>query len=70
MRCFYFCSDLELTLTFTILALCDNKEFLLVKDAAHSDLYDGGINHDKIPFDKIEEFIKKISKIDYAFQRL
>ena len=23
------------------------------------DLYDGGINHDKIPFDKIEEFIRK-----------
>ena len=37
----------------------DNKEFLLVKDATHCDLYDGGINHDKIPFDKIEEFIKK-----------
>ena len=37
----------------------DNKEFLLVKDATHCDLYDGGINHDKIPFDKIEVFIKK-----------
>ena len=37
----------------------DNKEFLLVKGATHCDLYDGGINHDKIPFDKIEEFIKK-----------
>ena len=37
----------------------DNKEFLLVKDATHCDLYDGGLNHDKIPFDKIEEFIKK-----------
>lgn len=37
----------------------DNKEFLLVKDATHCDLYDGGVNHDKIPFDKIEEFIKK-----------
>ena len=37
----------------------DNKEFLLVKDATHCDLYDGGINHDKIPFDKIEGFIKK-----------
>lgn len=47
-----------------------NKEFLLDKDAMHCDLYDGGINHEKISFDKIEEFIKKISKIDYAFQRL
>ena len=37
----------------------DNKEFLLVKDATHCDLYDGGENHDKIPFDKIEKFIKK-----------
>ena len=37
----------------------DNKEFLLVKDATHCDLYDGGPNHDKIPFGQIEEFIKK-----------
>lgn len=37
----------------------DNKEFLLVKDATHCDLYDGGSNHDKIPFGQIEEFIKK-----------
>ena len=37
----------------------DNKEFLLVKDATHCDLYDGGPNHDKIPFDSIEGFIKK-----------
>ena len=37
----------------------DNKEFLLVKDATHCDLYDGGPSHDKIPFDSIEGFIKK-----------
>ena len=37
----------------------DYKEFLLVKDATHCDLYDGGPNHDKIPFDKIEGFIEK-----------
>ena len=37
----------------------DNKEFLLVKDATHCDLYDGGSNHDKIPYDEIEGFIKK-----------
>ena len=30
-----------------------------VPNADHCDLYDGGINHDKIPFDKIEEFIRK-----------
>ena len=37
----------------------DNKEFLLVKTANHCDLYDGGINHDKIPFNEIEKFIRK-----------
>lgn len=37
----------------------DNKEFLLVKEATHCDLYDGGPNHDKIPFDQIEGFIRK-----------
>ena len=37
----------------------DNKELLIVPDATHCDLYDGGENHDKIPFDKIEEFIRK-----------
>ena len=37
----------------------NNKELFIVPDANHTDLYDGGINHDKIPFNKIEEFIKK-----------
>lgn len=37
----------------------DNKELLIVPDATHCDLYDGGENHDKIPFDKIEGFIRK-----------
>lgn len=37
----------------------NNKELLIVPNADHCDLYDGGVNHDKIPFDKIEEFIKK-----------
>lgn len=37
----------------------NNKELLIVPNADHCDLYDGGINHDKIPFDKIEDFIKK-----------
>lgn len=36
----------------------DNKELYIVNDATHTDLYDGGVNHDKIPFDKIESFIK------------
>ena len=37
----------------------DNKEFLLVKNATHCDLYDGGESHDKIPFHEIEAFIRK-----------
>ncbi len=34
----------------------DNKEFLIIKDANHVDLYD---NLEKIPFDKIESFFKE-----------
>ena len=36
----------------------DNKELFIVKNANHCDLYDGGREHNKIPFDKIEKFIK------------
>ena len=36
----------------------NNKELLIVPNANHTDLYDGGVNHDKIPFDRIESFIK------------
>ena len=36
----------------------DNKELMIIKDAVHTDLYDGGRNN-YIPFDKIEEFYKK-----------
>ena len=36
----------------------DNKELLIIKGANHVDLYDGGDNN-AIPFDKIEEFIRK-----------
>ena len=34
----------------------NNKEFLLIEGASHCDLYD---QKDIIPFDKIEEFIRK-----------
>ena len=34
----------------------DNKEFVSIKDATHTDLYD---QKDKIPFDKIEKFIRE-----------
>lgn len=37
----------------------ENKELFIVKNATHCDLYDGGENKDKIPFDKIEEFIRR-----------
>ena len=37
----------------------NNKELLIVPNANHTDLYDGGVNHDKIPFDKFESFIKE-----------
>ena len=33
----------------------DNKELLIIPDAMHTDLYDGG-GKDAIPFDKMEEF--------------
>ena len=36
----------------------DNKELYIVPNATHCDLYDGGEKKDKIPFDKIENFIR------------
>ena len=36
----------------------NNKELLVIEGAVHTDLYDGG-NNNAIPFDKIEEFIRK-----------
>lgn len=33
----------------------DNKELLIIPDAVHTDLYDGG-GKDTIPFDKLERF--------------
>lgn len=33
----------------------DNKELLIIPEAVHTDLYDGG-NKNAIPFDKLEEF--------------
>ena len=35
----------------------DNKELMIIPDAVHTDLYDGG-GKDAIPFDKIEDFLK------------
>ena len=36
----------------------DNKELMIIPDAVHTDLYDGGIEK-IIPFDKMEQFFKK-----------
>ncbi len=36
----------------------DNKELLIIPDAVHTDLYDGG-GKDAIPFDKLVEFFQK-----------
>ena len=36
----------------------DNKELLLIPDAVHTDLYDGG-GKDAIPFDKLEKFFQE-----------
>lgn len=35
----------------------ENKELLIIPEAVHTDLYDGG-GKDAIPFDKIEDFLK------------
>lgn len=40
----------------------DNKELLLIPDAVHTDLYDGG-GKNAIPFDKLEEFFRKNMKL-------
>ncbi len=39
----------------------DNKELMIIPDAVHTDLYDGG-GKDMIPFDKIEDFLKNWMK--------
>ena len=39
----------------------DNKELMIIPDAVHTDLYDGG-NKDAVPFDKITEFFNTYLK--------
>lgn len=39
----------------------DNKELLIIPDAVHTDLYDGG-GKDLIPFDKLTQFFEKYLK--------
>lgn len=36
----------------------DNKELMIIPDAVHTDLYDGG-SKDAIPFDRLESFYKE-----------
>lgn len=37
----------------------DNKEFMTIPGAVHTDLYDGGKNRDLIPFDKLDTFFNQ-----------
>lgn len=39
----------------------ENKELLIIPDALHTDLYDGG-GKNAIPFDKMESFFKEYLK--------
>ena len=39
----------------------DNKELMIIPDAVHTDLYDGG-DHDYIPFDKMTAFFEEYLK--------
>ena len=39
----------------------DNKELMIIPDAVHTDLYDGG-GKNAIPFDKIESFYREYLK--------
>ena len=36
----------------------DNKELMIITDAVHTDLYDGG-DKDYIPFDKLQAFFSE-----------
>ena len=40
----------------------DNKELLIIPGANHTDLYDGGENHDLIAWDSVAEFFNKNMK--------
>ena len=39
----------------------DNKELMIIPDAVHTDLYDGG-GKDAIPFDKLQGFFETYLK--------
>ena len=39
----------------------DNKELMIIPDAVHTDLYDGG-GKNAIPFDKLEDFFNEYLK--------
>ena len=39
----------------------DNKELMIIPDAVHTDLYDGG-GKGAIPFDKIQSFFEQYLK--------
>ena len=48
----------EIQVKALVLKYTDNKELMIIPDAVHTDLYDGG-DKDYIPFDKLENFFKE-----------
>ena len=56
----YFSRDAYATMTADS-KYADNKELLIIPDAVHTDLYDGG-GKNAIPFDKIESFYREYLK--------
>lgn len=47
----------------------DNKELVIIPDAVHTDLYDGGMNRDLIPWDRIEDFFRIYLGLKHDFCR-
>lgn len=54
----YFSRD-EYTKMTTNSKYTDNKELMIIPNAVHTDLYDGGVNCDIIPWDKLDKFFRK-----------
>ena len=51
----------EIQVKALVLKYTDNKELMIIPDAVHTDLYDGG-NKDYIPFDKLQSFFEEYLK--------
>ena len=51
----------EIQVKALVLKYTDNKELMIIPNAVHTDLYDGG-NKDYIPFDKLQSFFEEYLK--------